>query len=97
MCRLHYDVYQETVDEYEAAKTAIKSIVGILNHSNKDFIAYAIYDEMRRTHRTLQQSFMGMLAAFIGRMKEMETDARNEAAIQWCKKVAEIDRNFPTV
>jgi hypothetical protein len=96
-CRLHYNVYTEAIDESEATRSAIKSIVNILNNCNKDFIAHAVYEEMRHTHRTLQQSFIGMLAAFIGHMKGMETDAHNKSAVGWCKKVAEIDQNFPTV
>lgn len=50
-----------------------------------------------KTHRTLQQSTLQLIALFIEEVSESETDLRNEASIEWCKKVTAIDHYFPFI
>jgi hypothetical protein len=68
-----------------------------LNSGKPEVLAEAMFDAMRYTHRTIQQDFFRSLVLFIGKMKDMPTDLRNEACVEWCKKVSEIKTSFPRI
>jgi len=57
-------------------------------------IATSMAEAFSRQHRTLQQSSMRILAAFIsevGKTEDRFTDLRNEDAIAWARKVSELE------
>jgi hypothetical protein len=59
--------------------------------------AKILSDKFRKTHRTLQQDIIRLLARFIKYNAEHDTDPRNQDAIDWCKKVSEIDHYFSRI
>lgn len=88
-----------TIDEVETK--LVETISDTVNQTNScginyeemsDRIALAIY----RNHRTLQQSYWRLIAGIIKSYaklcKERGTDLRNEAAAEWCDKVAEATK-----
>ena len=96
-CGIDQGTYEKLVERSAKIENAVKTLVDELNGGDPKFVAEVMYNEMRVTHRTLQQRFIGALAVFIENMKQMGTDLRNEASIEWCKKVSEIDRCFPFI
>ncbi len=74
----------------EEAAQALENFINVIsnNDENKSFMEYIVY----RTHRTLNQSIMGLIFAIIvEEAKLAETkryDARNEASVMTCKKLA---------
>lgn len=87
---------RETTEQLE---NVIETLSHITNSMSCDYEKNAkiLSDKFRRTHRTLQQDIIRLLAQFIKYNSELETDARNEDAIEWCKKVSEIDHYFSRI
>jgi len=83
----------------DRAFRVIESISDETNNMCFDENGFAKFmaEKFGRTHRTLQQGIIRLLAAFISHVAEHDFDLRNEAAIKWCKKVKEIDRYFPLI
>jgi glycine/serine hydroxymethyltransferase len=91
------DVRKEKDDK--ALEEIIERLSAIVNNLSFD------YDEASKTmasqfacvHRTLQQSTIKLIAEFIRKVSVSNHDLRNEAAIEWAKKVASIDSRFPFI
>jgi hypothetical protein len=85
--------------EMEAAKEIIEKLSHISNNmafNNEDF-AKELANNFQKEHRTLQQGIIKVLAVFIAEVSTFNTDLRNEATVQWCKKVSEIEAIFPFI
>lgn len=66
--------------------------------SNEKHLAKALIERVKKEHPTLQQGFMGVLAAVIQAHGEREyTDARNEVSVKWAKEVSKIPHYFPFI
>jgi hypothetical protein len=86
-------------------ESEIKIIEGVsliregINATNidKTTIAKGLAKLFVKTHRTLQQSTMQLIPLFIEEISNIETDLRNEASIEWCKKVTKLDHYFPFI
>ena len=95
-----YELDRHMFNKKLTAKTrqAVKDIVDCANINGSDeIVAAAIAAELCHTHRTLQSSF---LRAFNGAMvsySEMPTDLRNKSAVDFAKKVKELEHYFPFV
>lgn len=86
-------------NEIESAKEIIEKLSRTSNNmafNHKQF-AKELANNFRREHRTLQQGLISVLAEFIAEIATFDTDLRNEAAINWCKKVKEIEAAFPFI
>jgi hypothetical protein len=80
----------------ERVVDAVKTILNELNGGDRRDISMAIFETLRREHRSLQQSFWSaMLLAQID-YAESRHDLRNEAAVDLAKAVRElaIERNI---
>jgi hypothetical protein len=87
----------------EKDKKSLEEIIGTLSEmvNNMTFD----YDEAAKIlssrficeHRTLQQSMIKLIACFLKNISTFNTDLRNEAAIEWAKKVSQIDSHFPFI
>jgi hypothetical protein len=85
--------------EMDCAREIIEKLSQISNNmsfNNEDF-AKELANNFRKEHRTLQQGIIKVLAVFIAEVSTFSTDLRNEAAVQWCKKVSEIEAIFPFI
>lgn len=49
------------------------------------------------SHRTLQQAFMRQLYEMLCEYADESTDARNEASVEFAKKVKALEHHFPLV
>lgn len=90
------DCIRRYVAMQERKRALHTHIAALVEHSNaydeKELVA-ALVAEMKRSHRTLQQLFMGALKTFIeqyGAIPETHYDLRNEAAVQWSRQVASL-------
>jgi len=79
-----------------AAKDAMKELIDCTNKMgiDDDDVIQGMTDALQCSHRTLQQSFM---RCFVGTMKNystFRTDARNEGAVNFAKKITEMEYHF---
>lgn len=91
------------MENEKGLKDSAKQIINILEKNtnnlcfdNEDFAAL-MTEEFFKCHRTLQQGIIRVIASFIAKAGEGTHDARNEAAISWCRKVGQIYRHFPFI
>jgi len=80
-----------------ALKKDTKELADSVNGGTPEFLAEAMFEAMHETHRTLQQNFFRGLVLFIAKMKDMPTDLRNKACVEWCEAVSKIEANFPRI
>lgn len=96
-----YKESQEYKSNEEKGKEIIKTLSKMMNGcGNKDKVAEAMARQFRCEHNTLEQLMIGLFQKMIVAIAEDEhlpVDARNEASIAWCKKVAEIEARFPFI
>lgn len=85
--------------EKESAKEIIEKLSRTSNNMAFDqkLFAKELADNLKREHRTLQQGLIKVLAEVFGELASSNFDMRNEAAVEWCKKFNELDRNFPFI
>ena len=83
---------------YERAEIATDELIRVLNVlGGEDEIADTVARVLMGSHRTLQQSFV---RAFYEVMKDYSasgTDLRNQASVDFAKKITEQDFYFPMV
>ena len=96
-CGITYDQFNEAQERIKKLTDMIKELSSTNNGGNPEFLATAFYNAMTQEHRILQQSFISSIALFIKIMSRMPTDFRNQAAVEWCKKVSEIEAVFPRI
>jgi len=82
----------------------VKQVTGYLNTSLDDAAITAFVDEMSCQHRTLQQNFTRMCAAWLehlGTNVAEQYDLRNEASVmlgrEFVEKIPPEKRHLPTV
>ena len=97
VCYTTEHAYREAYADSTKVKKATREFADILNGIDSQFVAEDMYEEMLHTHRTLQQNFIRAIGSFVTRMSKMETDGRNEAAVEWCKKISQIDCHLPLI
>ncbi len=86
---------QEITDR---TRKAVEELVGCVNIMGADkVVAAAIAAELAHTHRTLQSSFLGAINGAMVEYSEMPTDLRNEAAVDFAKKVVALEHYFPFI
>ena len=78
---------------------AMKTIVDATNTMGSDkLVTEGIVEGLTSCHRTLQQSFM---RCFVAAMKEYGDtpfrDARNDASVDFARKIAEMEEHFPFI
>jgi hypothetical protein len=82
-------------------ENAVEVLSRLVNNMSFDYdeAAKVAASKFIREHRTLQQSMVRLMAAFIKAVAEANpgSDMRNESAIKWVKEVAEKDSYFPFV
>lgn len=97
------DLDYEELEREQEQKNCASEIVQRLSKScnntafNHKQFAKDLADSLRREHRTLQQGVVKVLAEFISEVSTFQTDMRNESAVEWCKKVREIEAVFPFI
>jgi len=73
---------------------------GASSRLTQEEIAEVIANQMLLEHNTIEQLMIGVIQKTICKLSETESwrvDARNEASIEWCKKVSQIDAHFPFI
>jgi hypothetical protein len=69
----------------------MERFVNVMSHAteDKDFVEYIVH----RTHRTLNQSFIGLMLKVLVEEASLHTtgrfDGRNEASVKTCKSIVE--------
>lgn len=96
-CGVGANRYYEARQEYEKMVALLKEVMDFTNGTSEDILATAMLDAANHTHRTLQQNFFRTLILFIQKMKDMPTDARNEASVEWCKQASKIESYLPRI
>ena len=83
----------------KALEEIIECLSGMVNNMAFDYdeAAKILSSRFVRVHRTLQQSTLRLIARFMKSISGFDTDLRNEAGIEWAKKVSQIDSNFPFI
>lgn len=79
-------------------EAAIQTLLTECNTMGNPNIATPIADALLAEHRTIQQSFLKEFAAALYIYSELATtDLRNEAAVSFAKKVADLNHHFPYI
>ena len=95
---------QEEEDRTAMLADKVRPLIDAVNRGTSEELARAIVFALNRSHRTLQQGFMGAvklaIAAYAAQDGAMWTDMRNQAAHDWAKQVAALrngDLRFPLI
>jgi hypothetical protein len=79
-------------------KEATEELIRSLNIlGGEEEMAEGMYEALANSHRTLQQTFFRVLTMAMKDYAEVGTDLRNAAAINYAKKMNEIDFHFPLI
>lgn len=82
----------------DRTRKAVQDLVNCVNIMGSDMVvADAIAAELAHTHRTLQSSFLGAFNNAMVPFAQMPTDARNEAAVDFAKKIVAMEHYFPFI
>ena len=76
-----------------SAKELTSQLMNLANIMGTDYhnaLVEGMVDAMRREHRFIQQEFITALREALAKYGESGTDARNEMAVAWAKKAAEV-------
>jgi hypothetical protein len=82
----------------EELQAKVAQLIEEVNGGSSRELADAIVGALQRSHRTLQQEFMGAVKLAIAGYATADHDLRNEAAVGWAKRVAAMenaDLRFP--
>lgn len=96
---LDYEEFEREQEQKKCAKEIVQKLTKSCNSSvfNHKQFAKDLAESFMGEHRTLQQGVVKVLAEFISEVSTFPTDLRNEAAVEWCKKVREIEVVFPFI
>ncbi len=84
-----------TVDR---ARAAMKELIDCTNIMGNDAqVVEGMTEALQQSHRTLQQSFMGCFVSTMGNYSKIRSDARNEGAVDFAKKITEMEIHFPFI
>lgn len=89
--------YLESKKKKQTLQRAFRTIMDNVNGGDAKSVSEALIEEMHRTHRTLQQAFFRMLQRFIEGYSKMKSDARNEASVEWFRKVSQYQEHLPLI
>lgn len=86
-------------EEAEKIARAVEDLCHLLNsYNSRDELLGEVFNQcLVRQHRSLQQSFWRLMREVIRRYAITHHDMRNEAAVLWCKRAAELDAYLPFV
>ena len=74
----------------EETKEAVAKLMNALNvMGTKKDVVEGIIEELRCTHRTLQQNFWRVILEVMKQYSEFRFDLRNEASVELCKYITE--------
>jgi len=90
-------IRQSEYDTSSKKQGAIVDALTVLILGDPVLVAEVLRKGMDVLHRTKQQDFIRMLSFFIKNMTDMSVDPRNAAAIDWCKRVSELDCRLPRI
>jgi hypothetical protein len=90
-------IRQQEYDASSKKQGAIVDALTVLILGDPALVAEVLRKGMDVLHRTKQQDFIRMIIIFLSNMTDMSTDLRNAAAIDWCKRVSELDCNLPRI
>jgi len=88
---------------YDLNKKHIPAIVDILfelttaSETDQNHIARDFVKRLAKKHRTSQQLLIKLLSKILHEYSNTNFDPRNQASVEWSKKVSELDNNFPYV
>ena len=93
---MHHHI--QSVKRVQATKDAMKELIASTNvmGCDEDF-AQGIFEALLGEHRTLQQSTVRAIAEALALYSEIDTDLRNEEAVNFAKKVKAMEHFFPMV
>ena len=82
----------------ELTKEAMQTLIDSTNCmvGEKEMVQ-GMLDALLGSHRTLQQSFFRVFAKTMDHYSHAHYDLRNEASVEFAKKVKELDHHFPFV
>lgn len=79
-------------------KEAMEEMLRVVNYSgSEEDMTQAIVEVLQGSHRTLQQSFMRVFAKALAEYAETRTDLRNESAVDFAKRVSQLEHHFPFI
>jgi len=79
-------------------KEAMEELIRISNYSgSEEDMAQAISEVLQGSHRTLQQSFMRAFVMAMTDYANARTDLRNESAVDFAKRVVQLEHHFPLI
>lgn len=91
-------------NEVQALVASVMPLIDYINAGDPGVLADVIVAALTRSHRTLQQSFLGAvklaLHKYAGLESRMYVDPRNQAAHAWTREVDKIDNadlRFPLI
>lgn len=97
VCGLSYGNYCREKKRREELAEKVMEVVSSANSFHEEDLAQIMFLALSKSHRTIQQNFFRAFSILIKKMKDMPVDARNEAAVEWCKKVSEIEAQLPRI
>lgn len=94
---IEYHIRQQ--QKVKEVREAMATIVEATNTMGSDkLVTQGIVEGLENCHRTLQQSFM---RCFVDAMKEYGDtrfrDPRNDASVEFAKKIGEMEEHFPFI
>jgi len=97
-CGVSVERYRQALKTKTKIMDALGALMDVCNGNDADYVSWCMLQSLAHTHPTLQQMFFKSLRAAIMEMpNNLHSDARNEATMEWCRKVAEIDAYFPLI
>lgn len=98
VCGLSQASYLDALHSRDKILKALDEITQVANGYDQKFVGDCLHQGLCHTHPTLQQSFIASLAYMAKRVAEdINTDARNEDAVRWCRDVAKLDGSFARI
>lgn len=91
---------EATYDKATKIVDAVDALCGLMNsyNSEDELWAEVINQALAHQHRSLQQSFWRLMREVIRRYGITHHDLRNQAAVEWCKRVTDkVDAYLPLV
>ena len=86
------------MEQRDKVKAAMQTLVDSTNcMCGEKEMAQGMLDALTGSHRTLQQSFFRVFVDTMEKYSETRTDLRNEASVDFAKKIVKLDHHFPFV
>jgi hypothetical protein len=83
------------VEQAEAGRRVIQFLARSQDMGDPACLVGGMLDEMRTTHRTLQQDVIRAMVMFLLDYKAFDHDLRNEAAVELCEGLAGVIEESP--